>query len=144
MVKRMHAAWFWLLLGAALSSESAMAQGPTLACDSSLMEEPHLDLGWPCGGSGGFGERTRKPDDPPDLTLWNFFTAGWDDEYTRRDSEDRAPDFALLHVQTNFMEREFRVDSYYQTNVNSKKTDNIYFLDYLFAYSWNRRLQFNV
>src|SRR5208283_1284630 len=43
---------------------------------------------------------------PQDLTLWNFFSAGWNEEYTRRDSEGRAPDLALLRVQTNFMERE--------------------------------------
>ena len=39
-----------------------------------------------------YGERTRKPDDPSDLTLWNFFSAGWNDDYTRRSFEDRAPD----------------------------------------------------
>ncbi len=91
-----------------------------------------------------YGERTRQPTDPPDLTLWNFFSAGWDEDWVKRSSEDRAPDLALLHVQTNFMEREIRFDSFYQSNVHNKKQDNIYFFDGLIAYGWNRRFQTNV
>ena len=50
----------------------------------------------------------------------------------------------MIHVQTNFMEREFRVDSYFQQNVTSKTVQNIDFLDYLTAYAFNRRFQITV
>jgi hypothetical protein len=130
-----------------MADERAGAE-PDLAMPGLPVMPPCLESSL-CDGCGPgawdrYGERTRKPDDPPDLTLWNFFTAGWDEEWTRRDSEDRAPDLALLHVQTNFMERELRVDSFYQSNVRNKKIDDIDSLDWLIAYGWNRRFQTNV
>jgi hypothetical protein len=86
----------------------------------------------------------RKETDPPDLTLANFFTAGWDEEFTRRSSEDRAPDLALLRVQTNFMDRELRINFFNENNVHNKTQSNLYNLDYFLAYAFNRRFMLEV
>jgi hypothetical protein len=96
------------------------------------------------GGRFGEFKTTRKPDDPPDLTLGNFFTAGWDEEWTRRSSEDRAPDVALLKVQTNFMEREIRINYADTSNQRSKTNLNLTNLDSLIAWSFNRRFMLEV
>lgn len=93
----------------------------------------------PAGGSA-----TRSDGDPPPLTLDNFFSAGWDEDFTRRSSEDRAPDFALLRVQTNFMEREVRINYFFQDNIASKSRKAIDNLDYFIAYGFNRRFMLEV
>ena len=51
---------------------------------------------------------------------------------------------SLLHVQTNFLEREFRTDFYSQQNVGSNKTGSISFADALIAYAINRRFMMEV
>jgi hypothetical protein len=81
---------------------------------------------------------------PQPLTLGNFFTAGWNEDFTRRDSEGRAPDLALLRVQTNFMEREVRVNYFFENNVRTAKVSNIDSLDAFIAYAFNRRFMFEV
>jgi hypothetical protein len=91
-------------------------------------------------GAGASGRQA----DPPDLTLRNFFTAGWNEEFTRRSSEDRAPDLALLRVQTNFMEREVRINYFFQDNLHSAKRASIDNLDYFIAYAFNRRFMLEV
>jgi len=122
---------------------SVSAQNPT-ATDAPLMEDPQLaaDALDDCGH--GHGRSTRRPDDPPDLTLWNFFSLGWNDAYTRRASEDRAPDLALLRVQTNFMEREFRFNYADANDLHAKTRDDLANLDYLIAWSFNRRFMIEV
>jgi hypothetical protein len=77
--------------------------------------------------------------DPPPLYLSNFFTAGWDEDFTRRDSEGRAPDLALLRVQTNFMEREVRVNYAYTNDIHNKTQSNLTNWDTFIAYGFNRR-----
>jgi hypothetical protein len=79
-----------------------------------------------------------------DLTLANFFSAGWDEPSEKRVRATGTPDFALLRVQTNFMEREFRFDYQHQENVNSKKTASIDTVDALIAYAFNRRFMIEV
>lgn len=83
-------------------------------------------------------------EEPQDLLLSNFFTAGWDEEFTRRSSDDRAPDLALLRVQTNFMEREFRINYYSQSNIQSKTASNTNNMDYFIAYGFDRRFMIEV
>jgi hypothetical protein len=51
---------------------------------------------------------------------------------------------ALLHVQTNFLEREFRTDYYNQQNVASDDHGHVSFLDALVAYGVNRRFMLEV
>jgi hypothetical protein len=83
--------------------------------------------------------QTAALDEPSNLTLSNFFTEGWDDAYDKRVTPGGAPDMALLHVTTNFLEREFRTDYYSQENTASDGTRNIQFMDGLIAYGLNRR-----
>jgi hypothetical protein len=84
-------------------------------------------------------DQAGKDEPPQDLTLWNFFSAGWNEEFTRRNSEGRAPDLALLRVQTNFMEREVRVNYFHQHNITSAKRENLDSMDAFIAYAFNRR-----
>jgi len=100
------------------------------------MTTPILDMQ---AGSAG-----SNSGDPQPLTLANFFTAGWDEDFTRRSSDDRAPDFALLRVQTNFMERELRVNYFFEDNITSKTRLNINSMDYFLAYGFNRRFMLEV
>jgi hypothetical protein len=79
-----------------------------------------------------------------DLTLLNFFSAGWSDEFSRRVRETGTPDYALLRVQTNFMEREIRVNNTYQQNINSKTKEYLNSTDAFVAYAFNRRFMIEV
>ncbi len=82
--------------------------------------------------------------EPPPLTLSNFFSAGWGQEFTRRSSEDRAPDLALLRVQTNFMEREVRINYAYTNDFHNAKQSNLNNFDYFIAYAFDRRFMVEV
>ena len=78
------------------------------------------------------------------LTLGNFFTEGWDQEWAKRSNPEGAPDMSLLHVQTNFLEREFRTDYSNQQNTGSNKTRHINLLNGLIAYGVDRRVMVEV
>jgi hypothetical protein len=139
----------WLCAGVLLVPGSLIAQSPinpveippAPGCAPVIQEWPEHHES--CFGSDK-SHSLRKEDDPPDLTLANFFTAGWNEEFTRRSSEDRAPDLALLRVQTNFMERELRINYFYENNVHNKTQSNLYNLDYFIAYAFNRRFMLEV
>jgi hypothetical protein len=136
----------------ALFADCVRAQGPAPVLAAPVSTEPAAEACWPgtkiVGDSGGhdgiFGKTTRTPDDPPDLTLGNFFSLGWNDAYTRRSSEDRAPDLALLRVQTNFMEREFRFNYALSSGLNSKTREDLNNMDYFIAWAFNRRFMIEV
>ena len=83
-------------------------------------------------------------DRPRDLTLGNFFSAGWDDEWAKQERATGTPNMALLRVQTNFMEREFRANYYFENNVVSATNKNVTDFDALIAWSFNRRLMLEV
>jgi hypothetical protein len=118
-------------------ADSALGQAP--------VGQPKMVLGEDMNGPD-CGACAHDPEhaDPPPLTLWNFCSAGWDEEFTRRSSEGRAPDLALLRVQTNFMEREIRVDYALQNNFRSKTRQNVDNFDTLIAYALNRRFMVEV
>ncbi len=78
------------------------------------------------------------------LTLSNFFSEGWDQPDVKRPNPGGAPDMALLRVQTNFLEQEFRTDFYSQQDLNSAKNRTINFADALIAYGINRRFMVSV
>jgi hypothetical protein len=84
-------------------------------------------------------DQTPAFSEPSNLTLSNFFTEGWTDAYDKRVTPGGAPDMALLHVTTNFLEEEFRTDYYSQHNMAGDGTKNVQFVDWLIAYSLNRR-----
>ncbi|MGD0657551.1 MAG: hypothetical protein ABSD38_05760, partial [Syntrophorhabdales bacterium] len=52
-----------------------------------------------CLLSGPAGAQAPAPEQPSNLTLWNFFTEGWSQEWTHRVTPGGAPDMSLLHVQ---------------------------------------------
>ncbi len=81
---------------------------------------------------------------PQDLTLGNFFSAGWDEEWAKQERATGTPNMALLRVQTNFMEREFRANYYVENNVASTTTKNLVDCDMLIAWSFNRRLMVEI
>jgi len=78
------------------------------------------------------------------LTLANFFTEGWDQNWAKRSNPDGAPDMALLRVSTNFLEREFRTDFYSQQDLNSAKNRTSNLADALIAYGLDRRFMVSV
>jgi hypothetical protein len=76
-----------------------------------------------------------------DLTFSNFFSAGWDEGWTRRSRGEDAPDMALLRVQTNFLTDVFRLDYGYQEN---PKTSSVRASDAFtgtLEYAFNRRIE---
>jgi hypothetical protein len=80
-----------------------------------------------------------------DLGLFNFFSAGWDEgETVKRERATGTPDLALLRVQTNFMEREFRLNYFFENNIRSKTRENLDNLDFFIAWAFNRRLMIEV
>src|SRR5262245_24822196 len=83
--------------------------GPLFGQQATDRPEFAVDQAISTGTAAGY-EVDFEKDSRVDLTLGNFFTVGWNEDFTRRSSEGRAPDLALLRVQTNFMEREFRLN----------------------------------
>jgi len=77
---------------------------------------------------------------PSDLTLGNFLSEGWTQDWGKRSDPDAAPDMALLRVQTNFLEREIRTDYYFENNIANASKKDIHFADALVALGLNRRL----
>lgn len=96
-------------------------------------------------GDGQPGYNFPAPEERPrDLTLSNFFSVGWDDEWAKQERATGTPNLALLRVQTNFMEREFRANYYFENNVASSTTKNLTDFDTLIAWSFNRRLMLEI
>jgi hypothetical protein len=99
----------------------------------------------PMAGAGPLANSySTQPDRPQDLTLGNFFSAGWDEEWAKQERATGTPNLALLRVQTNFMEREFRTNYYFENNVASATTKNLTDFDSLIAWSFNRRLMLEI
>jgi hypothetical protein len=83
--------------------------------------------------------------EPSELTLLNFFSEGWNQDWVKRSRKGRTPDMALLRVTTNFLERELRLDYAYTRDVkNSAKVDHTQFLNGLIAYGLNRRFMIEI
>ena len=94
-------------------------------------------------GQSGYGY-VAQHERPRDLTLANFFSAGWDDEWAKQVRDTGTPNLALLRVQTNFMEREFRTNYFSENNVASATTKTLTDFDALIAWSFNRRVMIEV
>jgi hypothetical protein len=111
------------------------AQSPAVGSEAPVAHEV-MDFGQHRGGGEGQGLS--------DLTLFNFFTAGWDEDSVKRVRATGTPDYALLRVQTNFMEREFRVNYFYEQSINSKTRADLNSMDAFIAYAFNRRFMIEV
>lgn len=75
-----------------------------------------------------------------ELSLGNFFTAGWDEPWAKRPHPGGAPDLTLLRVQSNLLLYSLRTDFFYERTANSSKDRSVQFINQLFEYSLNRRL----
>ena len=78
-----------------------------------------------------------------DLLLGNFFTAGWDEPFTKRPRAG-APDLSLLRVQTNFLVRTLRTDYAFERPLRSDSERNVQTLNQLVEWSFNRRFMLAV
>ncbi len=136
-----------VFLAAATGAPAADAPAPPAG---SLLFDPAHTTVAPAADQNDFDkagqdrEAKKKKEDPPPLYLLDLFSTGWDEDFTRRDSEDRAPDLALLRVQTNFMEREVRINYFYENNIHTKTQKNLDDVDYFIAYAFNRRFMVEV
>jgi hypothetical protein len=80
-----------------------------------------------------------------ELTLGNFFTEGWNEEYNLRTSlPDGAPDLPLFHAPTNFLVRVTRTDYSLQNNLGKSGTKNVQFLDQYIDYAFNQRFMLSL
>ncbi len=113
---------------------------PGSTADPSQVDEPQMTAG---DGQAGYPFLMRQ-ERPQDLSLANFFSAGWDDDWAKQVRDTGTPNLALLRVQTNFMEREFRINYYSENNVASATTKNLTDLDALVAWGFNRRLMLEI
>ncbi len=59
----------------------------------------------PIPGTFGAEDQEHVDTEPSELTLLNFFSEGWDQDWVKRSRHGRTPDMALLRVTTNFLER---------------------------------------
>jgi hypothetical protein len=148
-MKRTQLFWTSLLLVTAVNSpgfaqqagspntaDSTAAPGPTLTFEDG--QDPGADQPREAG-------KDTKNERLTDLTLANFFTAGWDEsDRVKRERASGTPDFALLRVQTNFMEREVRVNYFYESNINSPIRANLNNADAFIAYAFNHRFMLEV
>ncbi len=130
--------WAAVAVLALISGSRVCAEGPPVPVPTNVGADASMPI------DGGWTLEGKEEQPPGELGLWNFFSAGWDEEFTRRKSEDRAPDLALLRVQTNFMEREVRLNYFYESGIRSKTQARIDNLDYFIAYAFNRRFMLEV
>lgn len=79
-----------------------------------------------------------------DLTLGNFFSAGWNESWQKRSHPDGAPDLTLLRVQSNLLLRSLRTDYFYEHPLESSGKDNIQFINQLAEFAINRRVMLAV
>jgi hypothetical protein len=90
----------------------------------------------------GAGSKVEKTQHLSDLSLGNFFTAGWDQTWEKW--RRSTPDMALLRVTTNFLEREFRLDYVLTNTAHNANLDHTDLANGLMAYGLNRRLMLEV
>ena len=83
-----------------------------------------------------------KPSPAPltDLSFNNFFSAGWNEPFSRRLRTNGAPDLTLLRVQGNLLLRAIRTDYSFETAPESSSRERTQFVSQLVEYSFNRRL----
>ncbi len=86
------------------------------------------------------------PQRPPltDLTLGNFFSAGWNDDFAMRTRATGTPDLTLLRVQPNLLLQLFRTNFFEQTSLASATRKDLTDLDGFIDWSFNRRCMLEV
>lgn len=124
MTKHYLLAAIWLIAFWLVAFSSGQVSAQTL--DTNALEPPRV--------SGPVSSEF------PGLTLANLFSAGWNEEWARRERTTGTPDLPLLRVQTNFLERDLRVNFQNESNIRGTKRENVSALDGYMAWSFNRRL----
>jgi hypothetical protein len=79
-----------------------------------------------------------------DLTLGNFFSAGWDEDFAMRSRATGTPDLPLLRVQNNYLLRLARANFFEETGIASTTKKNLTDFDGWIDWGFNRRLQIEV
>ena len=79
-----------------------------------------------------------------DLTIGNFFAAGWDEDFAMRKRETGTLDLPLLRVQSNEMLRLFRTNYYYQNDLNSATKKVLADVDGFIDVALDRRIMVEV
>lgn len=120
------------------SSISAEDSTPLVQQPSGADEETTVDT-----SSAEYNPGPRQ-DPLSDLTLGNFFSAGWNDDFAVRSRATGTPDLPLLRVQSNCMLRLFRANFYEQTGLNSPKRKDLIDCDGWIDWSFNRRMMLEV
>ncbi|MGA2253756.1 MAG: hypothetical protein ABSG53_03765 [Thermoguttaceae bacterium] len=79
-----------------------------------------------------------------DLTLDNFFSAGWNDDFAMRSRATGTPDLTLLRVQPNLLLRLARGNFFEETNLASAAKKDLTDIDGFIDWSFNRRVMLEV
>ena len=102
---------FWTVLTLLLSVISGAAWGQSsISVEESTLpvqEQSSTAAGEGPGDGISLAEYSSTPQKKPftDLTLDNFFSAGWNDDFAMRSRATGTPDLTLLRVQTNYLLR---------------------------------------
>src|SRR5208282_2238668 len=136
--------WFLLIATLAAGGTAQAASEDNAALPGSTQEQSLADESQMAGDGQSAYSFAAPKERPQDLTLTNFFSAGWDEEWAKQERATGTPNMALLRVQTNFMEREFRANYYFQNNIASATNKNLTDCDMLIAWSFNRRLMLEI
>jgi hypothetical protein len=94
----------------------------------------------PAGNAGAIYGTAGRQAPLTDLTISNFFSAGWDDDYVLRQRPTGTPDLPLLRVQTNELLRLYRMNFYDQRNLNNPTRKDLVDTDGFIDYAFNRRV----
>jgi len=137
-------AMYWTTLTLALSTVGGGKFGPSavLAEDTipAFQDTPIDGSQAPAAGVDLAPYRAAGGQQPlSDLTLANFFDAGWNDDFALRQRATGTPDYPLLRVQTNEVLRLFRLNAYEQVNLNSPTRKDLINIDGFIDYGFNRR-----
>jgi hypothetical protein len=126
-----------IMISRAVSTAPARCVVPALLC--ALLMAATISTG---ADAQEYGQSGGQP--LSDLTLDNFFSAGWTQPWAKRERADGTPDMALLKVTTNFLERELRLDYARTSDVQNSRYETFDFLNGLIAYGLDRRVMLEV
>ncbi len=142
-----RAAYFTALM-LILSIAGGGARGQTVASEddgNSPAQDNSSFLDAAGGGAGAApGHAPAVQQQLSDLTLGNFFSDGWNDNYALRQRPTGTPDYPLLRVQTNELLRLLRVNFYDQHNLKNATRLNLVDLDGFVDWAFNRRFMIEV
>jgi hypothetical protein len=111
-------------------AEDAPSPTPMLASGTESIIDSGMGGGYaPAAGHACLG----------DLTLSNFFSAGWNEDYAPRVRDTGTPDLPLLRAQTNNQQRLFRMNFFDESLINSATKKDLVDTDGFIDWSFNRR-----